>query len=159
MSRIHEATTRRKFYERVEPDLNSGCWLWAGHTDECGYGRVRAPVKTRAHRMAYLWNVGPIPPGYVVMHKCDTPACVNHNHLVAATQLDNIADRVRKGRSSGGSNAGESSPQSKLTRLQAEDIVRRRQNGEGFTSISRDYPVSVSQVRRIALGERWNKGG
>jgi DNA invertase Pin-like site-specific DNA recombinase len=93
------------------------------------------------------------------MHKCDTPACVNHDHLVAATQLDNIADRVRKGRSSGGSNAGESSPQSKLTRLQAETIIRRRQNGETFLSISRDYPVSVGQVRRIALGERWNKGG
>jgi hypothetical protein len=158
MSRIHESTLKRRFYERVEPDLNSGCWLWTGTMDECGYGRVRGPIKTRAHRMSYMWNVGDIPDGRIVMHKCDTPACVNPNHLRVGTQLENIKDRVVKGRCNGGSQPGERSPLAKITAADAANIVARRANGETFGSIGKDYPISVVQVRRIAIGQRWNKG-
>ena len=32
------------------------------------------------------------------MHSCDTPACINIDHLSAGTRDDNMADMARKGR-------------------------------------------------------------
>lgn len=41
------------------------------------------------------------PPGSVVRHTCDTPACIRVSHLVCSTQADNLADAVRRGRRNG----------------------------------------------------------
>jgi hypothetical protein len=55
-----------------------------------------------AHRWSWTLANGPIPDGMVVMHRCDNPPCVNPGHLSLGTQLENIADRVSKGRSATG---------------------------------------------------------
>jgi len=155
--RVHESTLKRRFYERVEPDPNSGCWLWFGGVDENGYGRVKAPVKTRSHRMAYIWNVGPIPDGMVIMHKCDTPACVNHNHLRLGTNLDNIADRHAKGRTTHDcGNPGEAHPNAKLKESDVIEIRRRVANGERRAVIAQDYKVSLTRISKIMTGKSWS---
>jgi hypothetical protein len=46
----------------------------------------------------YTYAKGPIPPGYVVGHECDTPPCCNPDHLKAITELENSADMIAKGR-------------------------------------------------------------
>jgi len=46
-----------------------------------------------AHRAAYEAAVAPIPTGYVIDHRCGTPACVNPKHLRACTQKQNMENR------------------------------------------------------------------
>jgi hypothetical protein len=81
------------------PEPTTGCWLWLRSRDKDGYGSLRADGRTRrAHREAYMAYMGPIPDGAHVLHKCDTPACVNPDHLFLGTQRDNLRDCVVKGR-------------------------------------------------------------
>lgn len=89
-----------RFWRRVER-VESGCWLWRGSLDGGGYGQIStaqgfAPAK--AHRVSWEMRNGPIPDGMVVCHTCDTPACVNPDHLFIGTQQDNMRDCSRKNR-------------------------------------------------------------
>jgi hypothetical protein len=82
------------------PVPEAGCWLWLGSTGRGGYGRIRVGGNrtARTHRLAWELNRGPIPDGLHVLHKCDTPCCINPDHLFLGTPLDNAHDRDRKGR-------------------------------------------------------------
>src|SRR4029077_21237887 len=80
----------------IDPD---GCHRWQRHIDKDGYGTMRLRgVPRRAHRMFYHIFKGPIPEGILVCHDCDNPPCVNLEHLFLGTNLDNLADMVKKGR-------------------------------------------------------------
>jgi hypothetical protein len=84
------------------------CWLWAGRADKDGYGRLRWQYKEMgAHQASFIAFTGPITPGVVVMHTCDTPACVNPAHLRLGTHQENAEDRNRKGRTRANPNAGD----------------------------------------------------
>lgn len=85
-------------------NTGSGCWLWTAGKFANGYGMVNLgrfangkQHTTQAHRVAFVLAHGEIPQGQVVMHSCDTPACVNPAHLVLGDQSQNIADAKAKG--------------------------------------------------------------
>jgi hypothetical protein len=85
-------------FSRCEPEQNSGCWLWSGGVTQFGYGRLA--VKNRvwlAHRLS-MALAGHDVDGWCVLHRCDTPACVNPAHLWLGTRSDNAEDAKRKGR-------------------------------------------------------------
>jgi hypothetical protein len=97
-------TSDEKLLERlmskIQLDHETGCWNWTGALSR-GYGILsykfnKAPYK--AHRLSYQLNVGEIPEGLVIRHKCDNRKCCNPNHLIAGTQKDNVHDTVTRGR-------------------------------------------------------------
>lgn len=74
------------------------CWLWQG-AKAWGYGKIYVEGHViRAHRVAWEMTHGPIPEGLLVLHECDTPACVNPSHLRLGTQRENISDCRSRGR-------------------------------------------------------------
>ena len=80
---------------RVTP----GCWTWTAGVNQQGYGLIQVAGKLRkAHRVSYELHHGPIKPGLVVRHKCDTPSCVNPDHLELGTHKQNAEDRDTRGR-------------------------------------------------------------
>ena len=50
---------------------------------------------------------------------------------------------------------GEAAPNTKLTRDQVLEIVRRCEAGERYGSVARDFPVGRDQVSSIMRGESW----
>lgn len=78
---------------------DNGCIEWQGHSDPKGYGRFSAKGEILAHRLAYRMHNGPIPDGYMVLHRCDNRLCVNPQHLFVGDNQANMDDMVRKGRS------------------------------------------------------------
>lgn len=77
-------------------DKSTGCWLLRKD------GKPIYPGGILAHRLVYVVTHGDIPAGMVVMHVCDTPYCVNPEHLALGTQQDNMRDASVKGRLKGG---------------------------------------------------------
>lgn len=107
------ATVLARFEQRYVTVPEAGCWLWIGRAKPKGYGRIGIGRNKQfaAHRVSWELFRGEIPAGMCVCHKCDTPSCVNPDHLFLGTHADNAGDRQRKGRgainrSGGGWNRG-----------------------------------------------------
>jgi hypothetical protein len=89
--------------ERIErlsiPEPNTGCWLYLGALGKNRYGTIGiGKRKVSAHRASYEAHLGEIPLGKIILHKCDTKACVNPSHLLIGTHHDNAVDRSRRSR-------------------------------------------------------------
>jgi len=93
-------TAWSRFEQKYKIDLASGCWLWTACRGHRGYGlfALDGHRTIHAHRASWVLNVGEIPDGMLVCHKCDVPACVNPEHLFVGTSLDNNRDMLAKGR-------------------------------------------------------------
>ena len=94
------ASLAPRFWARVDTSDEDGCWPWLLNPDSQGYGQLRIWDKKniRAHRLSYLLNVGAIPDGMVVMHRCDNRLCVRPDHLTLGSRAENLADCRAKGR-------------------------------------------------------------
>jgi hypothetical protein len=67
------------------------CWPWTGPVNGSGYAMVDYNGRQETlQRAIYMEFVGPIPPGWVVDHKCRMRRCGNWRHLEAVTQSINL---------------------------------------------------------------------
>lgn len=89
-----------RFLAKVQQE--GECLLWRGAKDKDGYGWFIWSYRDQryAHRVAHELFIGPIPAKIQVLHSCDKPGCVNPDHLFLGTNLDNMRDKVAKGRES-----------------------------------------------------------
>ena len=136
----------REFWSVVSKAGNGGCWIWtASRSKNGGYGVFRRNgVLYRAHRHSFQLKHGPIPKGLSVLHRCDTPACVNPSHLFLGTQGDNMRDMAKKGR------AGKV-----LTQKQAHTIRALVEDGQTQKVVAKQFGVSLSTVSNISRGIWW----
>ena len=82
---------------------DTGCLVWTRCFNTDGYPRavIDGNFNAKVHRIVYeLYNKIDIS-GLVVRHTCDNTKCINPEHLIIGTNLDNIADRVIRDRSQG----------------------------------------------------------
>jgi len=143
-------TTFERF---ILPEPNSGCWLWTSTATPPGYGWFRRSGKMiYAHRAAYEASTGQrVPVGLVVRHSCDTPSCVNPDHLSVGTKADNGRDMRERGRSL----LGSKNINAKVTEDEARTIIRLAHAGVTQPLIAQKFNIDQSAVSYLKTGRRW----
>ncbi len=141
-----------RFAAKVERRGPDECWPWTGAIDpQTGYGRIQIgttrDTKTDgAHRVAYEFAFGPIPPGmhidHVASRGCVMRHCVNPKHLEAVTQAENNRRQFEAG----------GHPMARLTPEQVRAI---RNSDEPCAVAARRYGVRREHIWAIRTGRAW----
>jgi hypothetical protein len=153
--KIRQPLTTR-FWAKVQKGGPDDCWLWTSASNVHGYGVIgrggRGSERVLAHRLAWEWEHGPIPPGLFCCHKCDVPACVRVDHLFLGTPADNIHDSMRKGRFIQGERQGAS-------KLRADQVraIRERYSAGGISQreLAAEYGISQQHVGTLIKLRAW----
>ena|SRR5688500_13047822 len=87
-----------RFWKKVRVKGKDECWEWMDipNTNEYGLFRIGSK-KYLAHVIAHFLQKGKCLKE-VIMHTCDNKICCNPNHLVDATQRENVRDYETKRR-------------------------------------------------------------
>lgn len=129
---------KEKFHKYLPDNLDKNkCWEWKGSINHTkgGYGQLSHNKKTlKAHRVSYELHYKKSLNSLHCLHKCDNPSCVNPLHLFAGTNLDNVKDKISKGRCYTGYQKGEHNGASKL---KDRDVIQIRElyNNQNYTTI------------------------
>lgn len=140
-----------RFWEKVKK--TETCWLWVGKVSNKGYGVVHIGQKVAsAHRVSYEIEKGLISEGLEIRHTCDTPLCVNPDHLLIGTHADNMHDMVERNRSK----RGEAQRVAKLTEAQVIAIrLEYKETKPTYSILAEKYNVSISAILAVVRGLSW----
>lgn len=130
-----------------------GCVIWPFSIHPGGYAVLTYQgKKLKAHRISLEIKLGrQIQPGLFSCHTCDTPACVNSNHLFEGTNQDNIKDMINKNRQAKGTG---NNP--KLTEEQVLEIRHRYANEKISTyKLGEIYGVTNVTIGEIIRRVKW----
>lgn len=152
-----DTSTTKKIYRNTLDDFwnlvnkTTSCWLWTGKTFHDGYGCFSLKGIWRTHRLSYQLHFGEIPQDLLVCHKCDTPLCVNPDHLFLGTPKDNTQDAIKKNRLACGEKQG------KLTNIQAQEIrdISNTPEKPTYKAIAKNYGVCEETIGRIVRKEHY----
>ena len=154
----------KRFLEKVA--IGVGCWEWMGSRRPNGYGQFSFNGRpTKAHRVAYLIFVGPIPDGLCILHRCDNRWCVNPRHLFLGTQADNLNDASSKGRMKWKAThalrvnpekrcQGERHPRAILTDASIQSIRDQSRQGISQHLLAKQFGVGQGTISRIVNYKR-----
>lgn len=129
-------------------DDEDSCWHWTAKINSDGYGEIRAPRMTKAHRASWEIHFGPIPDGQSVLHRCDAPSCVRPSHLFLGTHLENMADMRSKGRGHGGF---------RLSSADVRSIRARSARGVRYRELAIEYGVTKQTIGEIVRRVKWKR--
>lgn len=127
-------------------------------TFRLGYGSVKFEGKMQScHRIAYLLTHGfaSIPAGQDVLHSCDNRLCVNPSHLFLGTHLDNMRDKMAKGRHV--ALAGEEAGNSVLTWAKVRRIRQLRETGLSYRELGALFEVDHTTIAQIVTKRTWKE--
>lgn len=136
---------------RCIPVTECGCWIFMGYLNAYGYGQIGSSIVGRTrlvHRVSYEVFKGAIPPGLDVMHSCDTPCCINPDHLSVGDRKTNMQGMVARGRQL----SGMKNPAARIT--DADVLAIRRSPMEG-KKLARLMGISQSLVSLIRRRKIW----
>ena len=97
---------------KLRANKQGECLEFIGYCTKDGHGQFQFrfsgnKYNVNAHRAAYsIHHNEELSTDDVIMHTCDNPKCINIEHLKKGTHVDNVADRVSKGRSAIGKQNG-----------------------------------------------------
>lgn len=137
------------------------CQEWDGWRHKHGYGnRNYKGAIWLAHRAAWDEQVGPIPEGMFVLHKCDNRLCVRISHLFLGTGSDNMQDMVAKGRQlyDGSNNNRAILSDADVAAIRAA-YTGTKHNNPNFvsqTELATQYGVSQAHISKIIHGKAWS---
>lgn len=122
------------------------CLLWTKCVNTDGYPRanVEGDVNTKVHRLVWELYNGKSANGFVIRHKCDNPLCINPKHLEIGTQLDNVQDRVLRGRTN-----------AKVTKEQVVEIRILRTEGVSAKELAAKYGLTVRTIHSLLSKHHW----
>jgi hypothetical protein len=142
------------------------CLIWTGATctarapvPRCHYDYTGAPTKSsRSMRRIITEAIAGKPLGKMVVScVCDTPSCVNPNHLHKMTRKGAMQRAAATGRLSGprrqvANRLGARRRKNKLSDDQVRQILAR--SGESQRVLAREFGVSRAAIRNIYTGKR-----
>lgn len=121
------------------------CLIFTGCRLRNGYGQIRYKGKgLLAHRVVAEHHLGPS--SALVLHSCDTRACVNINHLRYGTAAENSRDMVDRGRSV--------APTAILTK---DDVLAIRSSRESQRTLALHYGVHPTTISKVMSRSNWKK--
>ncbi len=133
---------------------SEGCWIWSGCKDKKGYGQFNLKNKTMfSHRFSYELKYGKIPEKMCVCHKCDTPSCVNPDHLFLGTNKENLRDMISKGRKI--VRKGVEKNNSKMNDEKVKKMRELYDNGNTVLQLSKLFQISESSTYYICKRKSW----
>lgn len=143
---------KNRFDSKIMPEPNTGCWFWVGSLDQDGYGLFKiGGVMHRAHRLSYRQYKGVVPKKMLVCHNCDTPGCVNPDHLFLGTHQDNTNDKMNKNRQP----IGETHGAAKINRVTAQIIRETYKSGFKQQDIAKYFKLGQTHISRIITNQVW----
>lgn len=149
---------------------SSGCLLWLASKTRGGYGQMCLGEgnQFRAHRLAYWLANGDFAWDFEVCHKCDSPACVNPDHLFLATHEENMRDMCKKSRlvSPAGDRHGLRKNPCKarhgsrhycarITESQVREIRQLAASGILHSELARQFGISHSNIAACVTRKTW----
>ena len=88
-----QAKTLERFRRAIEPNLDTGCWIWTERPNSHGYGLLQAGTTWLAHRFAYVWFHGGHARNQTLDHICNRTLCVRPDHLQVVSKTTNTSRR------------------------------------------------------------------
>jgi len=144
--------------------LETECWIWEGYINN-GYGCIQASWAkklgtTYAHRISYhLFKESFLPSKDEtknILHQCDNTKCVNPEHMRLGSQIENIKERVERGRNS--NQDGINNSNANFDQAGLDKMIELRLLGKTHKAISEHFNCHSKTIQRILNGQRYHMG-